>query len=395
MSTEKKAETKTRLLVSAVEPSADLHLAHLIEELRGSRPDIECRGFGGERMREAGCVTDADPTAFSSVGFGFFLNIGRYFSLLKRFDRLLRELEPAAVLLVDAPAFNFLLARLARWRGVPVVYYICPQIWAWAPWRRRKVLRYTDLLIPIIPFEDELYSNDRVPVHYVGHPLADELSALDDNLGEELRNSLGISADEKLIGVFPGSRRQEVEGLSSSFFNLLARMELDPDRHRIAVSALRDDFVDVIVSAASSHGLKTEIIQGDCRPLMSACDLALVASGTASLELAWFEKPMLVFYKVSRLGYWLFKGFFSVTPWFTLPNILGCAANAGEATVFEKLLRSDNELEPIAPLARELLDDEEKRAEVVGRLRKLKEACLMPGANAKAAAVLNDFLSSI
>ena len=394
MSTEK-VETNTRLLVSAVEPSADLHLSHFIEALRGLKPGIECRGFGGERMREAGCSIDADPTAFSSVGFGFFRSIGRYFSLLKQFDRLLREFEPAAVLLVDAPAFNFLLARLARWRGVPVAYYICPQIWAWAPWRRRKVLRYTDLLISIIPFEEELYRNERVPVHYVGHPLADELSVLDDSIGEELRNSLGISSDEKLIGVFPGSRRQEVEGLSSSFFNLLAQMKLDPDRHRIAVSALRNDFTDVIAAAASSHGLNTEIIEGDCRPLMRACDLALVASGTASLELAWFEKPMLVFYKVNRLGYWLFKGFFSVTPWFTLPNILGCAANAGEATVFEKLLRSDSELEAISPIARELLDDQEKRAEVIDRLRKLKEACMVPGANAKAAAVLNDFLSSI
>ena len=394
MSTEKD-ETTTRLLVSAVEPSADLHLAHLLEELSGLRPGIECRGFGGERVRAAGCTVDADPTSYSSVGFGFLKSIGRYFNLLKQFDRLLREFEPAAVLLVDAPAFNFLLARLARWRGVPVVYYICPQIWAWAPWRRRKVLRYTDLLLSIIPFEKELYSNDRVPVHYVGHPIADELSALAPDLGEEFRSSLGISQQEKLIGIFPGSRRAEVEGLSTSFFNLLAQMKLDPDRHRIVVSALREDFRELIEDAAASHGLKIELISGDCRPLMKACDLALVASGTASLELAWFEKPMLVFYKVSGLGYWLFKNFFSVTPWFTLPNILGSAANEGEVTVFEKLLRRDEELEEIAPVAIGLLEDELKRGEVIDRLQKLKAACMMPGANAKAAAVLNDFLSSL
>ena len=215
MSTEK-AEPNTRLLVSAVEPSADLHLAHLLDELSRLNPDLEYRGFGGERMRETGCRIDADPTAISSVGFGFLKSIGHYYGLLKTFDRLLREYKPAAVLLVDAPAFNFLLARLARWRGVPVVYYICPQIWAWAPWRRRKVLRYTDLLMPIIPFEEELYRNDKVPVEYVGHPIADELSSLPDDLGEQLRSSLGVGAGEKLIGVFPGSRRQEVESLSSS-----------------------------------------------------------------------------------------------------------------------------------------------------------------------------------
>ena len=394
MSTEK-AESNLRLLVSAVEPSADLHLAHLLEELGSRLPGLESRGFGGERVRKAGCRIDADPTALSSVGFGFFRSIGHYFRLLKTFDRLLREFKPVAVLLVDAPAFNFLLARLARWRGVPVVYYICPQIWAWAPWRRRKVLRYTDLLMSIIPFEEELYRNDKVPVHYVGHPIADELSNLPESLGEELRSTLGVSAEEKLIGIFPGSRRQEVETLSASFFNLLERMKLDPDRHRIAVSALREDFRDVIEAAAARHGLKPEIVEGDCRALMSACDLALAASGTASLELAWFEKPMLVFYRVNRLGYRLFKSFFSVTPWFTLPNILGCGANSGEATVFEKLLRSDNELEAVAPLARGLLDDEKKRAEAVERLQRLKNACMKPGATARAAEVLSDFLASI
>lgn len=390
-----KAELNTRLLVSAVEPSADLHLAHLLDELSRLNPDLEYRGFGGERMRETGCRIDADPTAISSVGFGFLKSIGHYYGLLKTFDRLLREYKPAAVLLVDAPAFNFLLARLARWRGVPVVYYICPQIWAWAPWRRRKVLRYTDLLMPIIPFEEELYRNDKVPVEYVGHPIADELSSLPGDLGEELRSSLGVGSGEKLIGVFPGSRRQEVESLSSSFFNLLGQLELDPQCHRIAVSALREEFKELIESAAARHGLKVEVIDGDCRALMSACDLALVASGTASLELAWFEKPMLVFYKVNRLGYRLFKSFFSVTPWFTLPNILGCGANSGEATVFEKLLRSDSELEELVPLARDLLEDEGKRAEAVERLQRLKNACMKPGANAKAAGVLNDFIGSI
>ena len=128
---------------------------------------------------------------------------------------------------------------------------------------------------------------------------------------------------------------------------------------------------------------------------MTACDLALGASGTASLELAWFEKPMLVFYKVSGLGYRLFKNFFSVTPWFTLPNILGSAANEGEVTVFEKLVRSDDELEESAPVAIGLLEDELKQGEVVDRLKKLKAACMIPGANAKAATVLNDFLSSL
>ena len=172
-------------------------------------------------------------------------------------------------------------------------------------------------------------------------------------------------------------------------------MKLDPDRHRIVASALREDFRELIEDAAASHGLKIELISGDCRPLMKACDLALVASGTASLELAWFEKPMLVFYKVHGLGYWLFNNLFSVTPWFTLPNILGSAANEGEVTVFEKLLRSDEELEEIVPRALELLEDERKRTEAVERLRRLKAACMTPGANAKAAAVLSDFLASI
>src|SRR6267143_4015879 len=136
-------ERRTRVLVSAAERSGDLHAANLVREIKKTRPDIDFEGFGGELLDGAGCKIHRDLVSRSSFGFGFLSHLGHYIRVIRAFDRLLEESCPAAVLLVDSPGLHFIFARMARWRGVPVVYYICPQIWAWAPWRRSKILKYT------------------------------------------------------------------------------------------------------------------------------------------------------------------------------------------------------------------------------------------------------------
>ena len=387
---DKQKQISGNVLVVAAEPSADRHAARLVRAAHERCPQLVFAGFGGEELREVGCLVHDDVTAVAAMGLGFLGNLRRYLRLVKRFDQLLVERRPRVVVLVDSPGLNFLLARLARWRGVPVAYYICPQIWAWAPWRLSKVVRWSDLLMVILPFEEALYAERGVKVSFVGHPLADEMAELPSSLGSDLRSRLSIRASEKVIGVFPGSRAAEVEKLMPYLSLLLKRMELEPSRHRVVVSCYRPQYRPLIEAAAGDLRVPLEILPDDARSAMMACDLALVASGTATLELAYLEKPMLVLYHTSRLESLFFR-YFSVTPWIALPNVLSCGLGEEEPLVIEKLFCDDPTAE-LAPRARALLEEGPEREQAVRRLRRFKDDVLRPGGIERAAATLVSFL---
>ena len=381
------------VFVSVSERSAELHASRLVAATRRLDPDIEFRGFGGDGLAEVGCRIDRESVSRASVGLGFLQHAKHHFGLVRRFDEILRRDRPDAVVLIDSPGFNFLLARLARWRGCPVVYYICPQIWAWAPWRLRKVLRYTDLLLPILPFETELYRAGSVPVVPVGHPLADSLHEVDAHGGRRLRDELGVGDDVRLVGLLPGSREQEVRSLMPIFRELLDDLQLDPDRYRVVISCFREAFRETIDQAMNGCSLKVDVPAADARTITQASDFVLLASGTASLEVAYFETPMAVFYYGAA---WLrmVRPGFAATSYFALPNILGAKFNDGKAIVPERLCRGDEAAE-LAELVRPLLEDPQARATQVDFLRRVKEDVLLPGASERAAEALLDFLSRV
>jgi lipid-A-disaccharide synthase len=381
-----------RLFVSAAERSGDSHAANVVFELRRLRPDLECEGFGGELLASQGCHIQEDLVAVSTMGLGFLRHLGRYLRVLRKFYRCLVERTPSAVVLVDSPGLNFFLARLARWRKVPVIYYICPQIWAWAPWRRSKVLRYTDLLLVILQFEEELYRNPSVPVRFVGHPLADSLGQIPASAGLELRRRLRIPPEERVIGILPGSREQEVSELMPILREIINRMDLDPRGHRLLISSFREGFRGSIEQLLWGCRVPHEILMEDSRAITAASDLVLVASGTASLEVAYFEKPMLVLYGVSRFtrfGYDLL----AVTPFFSLPNILGARLFGGEPLVRERLCLGAEAAE-LAQAAKSLLVPGPARQEALDRLRKFKAVTFQPGASRRAAEAIVEFLDS-
>jgi lipid-A-disaccharide synthase len=389
LSTVKARSHSDCILISAAEPSGDCHAAHLVQEAGARRSDLRFAGFGGPKLKAAGCAVEADLTAVASMALGFVAHLGHYASVLRTFDRLLGELRPQAVVLVDSPGLHFLFARLARWRGVPVVYYICPQIWAWAPWRRGKVLRWTDLLMTILPFEVDLYRNSRVPVRFVGHPLADELTQLSTESGAALREELGLRPADKLIGLFPGSRRSEVVSLMPHFCRLLERADLDAGCSIVAVSSYRPEFDEPIRSACGALKVPWRIVPEDARPLMMACDLAVVASGTASLELAFFRRPMVVLYHASSLARAVFAQL-RVTPWIALPNILGSSVNRGPTV--PELLFSREIPAQTAGLLHSLLDEGPERRDAIERLDRLRKTVFQPGGVARAAETLLAFL---
>ncbi len=386
--------TRSRhIFISAAERSGDAHASRLAKEILGRKQGVRFSGFGGELLAGAGCDLLEETSGRASIGVGFVRHLAAFLGMIRRFDRMLRDDPPSVVVLVDSPGFHFLLARLAHWRGVPVIYYICPQIWAWAPWRLGKVLRCTDLLLPILPFEEAVYRNDRVPVVPVGHPLAEALEELPPDHGQKLRRDLGIPERTRVIGLLPGSRTQEVEGLMPLFRGIIDGLDLDPEGNRIVVSCFRRSIRDTIEMAMSGCSVPCEIVDSDSRAIAHASDFVVVASGTATLEVVYFEKPMIVLYH-GRPWFHLARRWFEVVPYFGLPNILGAALFDGEATVPERLCHG-HEAPELVPIVRSLLEDEAARNAMVERLRQVKARVMVPGASRKAADAVLEFLDAL
>ncbi len=377
-----------RVFISAGESSGDLHAAKLIESVRRLRPDVVFEGFGGGRMEAAGCLLHENIIHLASMGLSFMSNIISFVRLVRRFHRLLRENPPDAVVLVDFPGFNFILARLAKWNEIPVVYYICPQIWAWAPWRREKILRLTDMLMVILPFETRFYSSPGKRVVYVGHPLGDELGELGQpgELDRELRRRLSIDNGTRVIGVFPGSREHEIRELLPVMRATVDKLGLDPATDRLVISCCRADFRDEILGRFRDCDVACEIFDGDAYPLMAACHVALVASGTATLELAYYGKPMVVFYKIGRLAHAVYR-IICTSPYLSLVNIL-----SGDEVVPEEISWRDNSDEQAAR-ARQLIEESAERRRCLERLGRLREEIFRPGGSARAARTLSEFLA--
>jgi lipid-A-disaccharide synthase len=375
-----------KIFISAGERSGDLHASNLIRAVRALRPDLEFEGFGGPRMREAGCELHRDMLDLSVMWASFAGHLRAFVRLIRDFWWHVRENRPRALVLVDYPGLHFILARIARAVGIPVIYYICPQIWAWAGWRRRKILRLTDLLMVILPFEVELYRDPKTPAVYVGHPLADDLLRSGaEAAAPEMRRGLEVPPGGKVIGLFPGSRRQEVVSIAPLMRDILERMDLDPSKHRLVVSACEEKFHGGIEEALAGLPLPVLIRGGDARVLMAACDFALVASGTATLELAYFGKPMVVLYRIHawqmpfyRIG--------STSPWISLVNILG-----GGPIVPEKVVVRPRAGD-LADAARALFSDTPEREECIRRLAALRGSSFSPGGVDRAAGTLVDFL---
>lgn len=364
-----------------------MHASSLIRQLAEIRPEIQFEGFGGRRMEAAGCRLHADILHLAGMGFSFLQNIMAFVGLLRRFYKLTRDHPPDALVLVDFPGFNFLLARLAKLQGVPVVYYICPQIWAWAPWRRKKILRLTDLLMAIFPFEVDFYGGADDRVVYVGHPLADALAEVSDPdaMARNFRKAHEINDEDFVVGVFPGSRDHEVTSLMPFYRKTLERLELN-GKSAVMVSCCRDRYRSQIEEQLGSLSTPATIVDGDARPLMAACDVALVASGTATLELAFFEKPMMVSYRVNRRDYWIYR-FICTSPFVSLVNIL-----AQRRVVPEEVTYKDSASDLNMSQLKAFVNDEAARESCREELRGLKEDVFQPGGSRTAAETLVRFL---
>lgn len=337
------------LMLVAGEASGDLHGSLLARALRALAPSWQLTGMGGERMSEAGVALLADVTAQAVVGGSEALNrLPALYRAYRVLSQALSEIRPRALIVIDFPEFNMRLARIAKRHGIPVVYFIPPQIWAWRRGRIRQIARLVAKVLAVLPFEARLYEAAGIPVEFVGHPLMDILPLDMDR--SEARRRLGIGDGDTLIGLLPGSRREEVGRLLPQMLDAAERISRERPGARFLLALAPTVDRSLVETEAGGRQTNLAMFSGKTYEIMAASDLLMIASGTATLEAACFGTPMIVCYRVSPLSGLLGRLLIRI-PWVSLANIV-----AGRALVPE-LLQGDATGSRLAEEAHGLLRD--------------------------------------
>jgi lipid-A-disaccharide synthase len=368
-----------RVLLVAGEASGDLHGADLLRALRQRAPDVEVSGLGGEHLRAAGMRTVADAREVATVGV--VEGIGRLRALVRVYralTRILRREKPDLCVLIDFPEFNLRVARVARSVGVPVLYYIGPQVWAWRRGRVRKIARLVNRLAVVFPFEPGLYERWLPDVEFVGHPLLDRVAATRGR--EETLRAHGLDPARRTVLLLPGSRAKEIDYILPPMLDAVAELAPMGDYQFALALAHTLDRADMEARIRAA-GLDVPVVANDLYNLVAASDIALVTSGTATLECALLECPMVIVYRLSpttfALGRLLVRGVRHVG----MPNIV-----AGR-TVVPELLQGDVTGPKIAAAAQAILDDPEGRARITAGLREVRQQLGRGGAADRAAVI--------
>jgi lipid-A-disaccharide synthase len=361
------------ILVVAGEASGDLHAARLVSELRRLEPDLGFFGLGGDEMRAAGVETLAHSSEISVVG------ITEVARILKRarqiFASLLREVDrrrPAAAVLVDFPDFNLRLARELKKRGVAILYYISPQIWAWRRGRIKTIARLVDRMLVLFPFEVDFYRRHGVDVVHVGHPLVDEVPVLPSAWGEGEPNG-----GPYRLALLPGSRVSEVEALLPVMLDAVRQLaaELPIEARLIRAPTIPQELIEEEIDLA---GLPVRIISEDRFAAVADSHLALCASGTATLEVGLLGTPTIMLYRLGRWT-WILARLLVRLPYVSLVNlVLG-------RRVIPELLQGAAHPERIAAEAERLLLDERRRDAMRAGLAELRGRLGEGGASRRAA----------
>lgn len=368
------------IMLSAGEASGDLHGATLCRALRELSPGLRLTGMGGGQMAGAGMEVIVDPTGTATVGTSEAL--GRIPALYRAYREMGRRLladRPRALVLIDFPEFNLRLARRARRAGVPVVYFIPPQLWAWRAGRVRQIARRIQQVLAVFPFEPALYEAARVPVTFVGHPLLDVLPL--DLPREEARRRLAVDPDHPLIALLPGSRPREVNDLLPPMVEAARRLAVADGRRRfvlgLAPTVAREQ-VAAILAAGAAASPPVQVVSGRTWEVMAAADALLIASGTATLEAALLGAPMVICYRVSRLTELIARALVRVQ-WIGLPNLV-----FGRAVVPELIQESVTGAR-LAEEAARLLDDPPAATAQRAAFKELRMRLGEPGVGRRAA----------
>jgi len=345
-------------MIVAGEASGDKHGAKLVSALRALRPRMrfEFFGAGGDEMRQAGVETLVDAREVAIMGA---LEVARalpkFLRVFRRLSDAANERRPRLVVLIDWPEFNLRLARRLKRDGHRVVYYISPQIWAWRSYRIHAVKRHVERMLVILPFEKDYYERNGVEVDYVGHPLLDSVSVT--TTREEFRARHSLDTSNPVIAMLPGSRHSEIRHILPPMVEAAKLLNRWRPHFQFILPLARTFEPNAIAPQIGSTGLR--VIENDTYNAIAASDLAVVASGTATLEAAIIGSPLIVVYRASQLNWRIFRPLIN-TPFVGMPNLIAGREIAPE------LLQDDLNGERLANLIVEFLCDP-------ARLRRLRD----------------------
>jgi lipid-A-disaccharide synthase len=404
------AGSAKNVLIVAGEASGDMHGANLVRAVHDINPEIDFWGLGGEKMREAGVKIPFDSTRLAVVGISeVFAHLWQIVQAQRLLRKAMRDKRPDLVILIDYPDFNLLLAAKAKSLGIPVMYYISPQVWAWRSGRVKKIRRLVNRMVVILPFEVEFYRGHQMEVDFVGHPLLDIIKpTMDENNSPSPPFSKGgthhipplekgdtggfsnesvfykrfeIDRSRPIVGLFPGSRLQEVNRLMPSIIDAAGRLEekipgiqfvlpLAPTIDRRCV----EDFIH-------PTGLKIKVIEDGIYDTMKTARAVIAASGTVTLEAAIMGAPMIIVYKVSKLSYLVGKIMVGVSH-IGLVNLV-----AGRRIVPE-LVQEEVNGRRIAEEVHKIIVDEKYSRTMKNELEGVKNKLGGPGASARVAEIV-------
>ena len=359
------------IMIIAGEASGDLHGAKLAAALTNRSPEAFLFGVGSDAMHAAGVRLIVDANELSVVGITEVVShLPTIYRAMGTVKKALRSLRPDLLILIDYPEFNFRVAAVARRLGIPVLYYISPQIWAWRQNRVKKIKRLVDHMAVILPFETAFYRQHGVPVTFVGHPLLDRIPSFSANGANR-----SICLKEATIGLLPGSRKKEVATLLPIMVEAALLLHRRTPSLKFLVScstSIETAWLDSIV-AQHARSLEIQIIKGDVAAVFRQSELLIAASGTVTLEAALYGVPTIIAYKISPLSYWLGKQLIKV-------SYIGIANLIAQKELFPELIQEDATPHKIAATADGLLHNHERYRQIKTELAGIRE--LLGGAGA-------------
>jgi lipid-A-disaccharide synthase len=366
-------------MISCGEPSGDLYAGALAVEIRRRQPDAAIFGLGGQRLRAGGGELLADYRGLSVTGLVEAIRVlPKSLSTLNRLVDAARTEKPNALVLIDFPDFNFRLAAAIRKLGVPIIYYISPQLWAWRQSRMKVMKRLVDRVLVIFPFEEQIYRDAGVPVQFVGHPLVDLARAQEPK--ETFLREIGLDPDRPIVALLPGSRPNEVERLLPIIRDGVAKIAAQLPRAQFVI-ARAPSLDDRLFSRTKWSGIRPVEVLARTDEVLAISDVAITASGTATVQAALHGRPMVVVYRLSPLTYRLGRRFLLVEH-VAMVNLI-----AGRRIVPE-LIQDDCTADNIAAETLSLLTNQERAEETRRGLAEVRAKLGGPGASGRAADVV-------
>jgi lipid-A-disaccharide synthase len=369
---------KRYVMVVAGEASGDLHGSHLVRSLKSLQPELEICGMGGQEMAAAGMELLCDISELAVMGIAEVVSrLGAIRKAMQSLEQCWQQRLPDLLILIDYPGFNLMLAAKAKKLGIPVMYYISPKVWAWGRGRIKKIRRFVDRMAVILPFEKDFYRKYGIEVEFVGNPLLDAVK--NDITKDQFFKKHDIDPVSTVVGILPGSRRQEIVKMLPVFLAAAKRIQLQ-ERKIVFLLALAPGLsqTDLTDNGLLDVDLDIRVVAEGRYDLMASCDVVMAASGTVTLELAILNVPMVVAYRVAPVTFFFGRLLVNV-PFFSLVNLV-----AGQKVVVE-LLQQEASPEKISEEVQRLLADQNAYVAMKKRLKEITGQLGEPGASTRTA----------